>query len=490
MNRANPVPTETADLLTTPKSPDPAGPMLAILQRQRKAFTEQLPVSVADRLDRLNRMAELLLRHGDDLAQAMDADFGGRPTLMSRLVDVSASVGAIRYAKQNLKRWMRNERRPVRFPLNLLGARARIEYQPLGVVGIISPWNYPVNLAFSPMADAIAAGNRVMLKPSEYTPATSALMATLLAEAFDETEIAVVLGGPETASAFSALPFDHLLFTGSTAIGRLVMRAAAENLVPVTLELGGKCPAIIADDADLDETAERLVAGKLLNAGQTCLAPDYLLVPRSKLNALVDSLKVSAARLFPGGADNKDLTAVIDERQYQRLDRYLAEARDAGVAVIETAPADPARRRRPLTLVVEPGAHLDVMREEIFGPILPVIGYDTLDEAIAYVNGLPRPLGLYVFGDDQNAKRTVLDRTIAGGVTLDDVLFHVSAEALPFGGVGASGIGAYHGQQGFRTFSHAKSVYKPPPPWVLRLLGLTPPFGKRLERLLKMELRG
>ncbi len=461
--------------------------MTDLIARQRRAFTDDLPVPAAVRADRLTRAIDLLVTHSDELCAAMNDDFGRRPALLSKFTDLGPSVTALKHARAHLKRWMRRERRAVRFPLNLLGARAWIEFQPKGVVGIISPWNFPVNLTFSPLAAALAAGNRIMIKPSEATPRTSAAIAELIERFFDLDEIAVITGDAEVGAAFSRLPFDHLFFTGSTAVGRKVMQAAADNLTPVTLELGGKSPVIVGAGADLKTAARRIVLGKLVNAGQVCLAPDYVLAPRQQLEELVPLLIAAARAMYPNPAENPDYTHIINPRHQRRLQAYLDEARAAGSEVVSASEQadDPAV---PLTVIVEPPAGLGVTSEEIFGPLLPVHGYDTLEEAIDYVNARPHPLGLYFFGREDQ-RRAVLDRTIAGGVTVDDVIFHVSVEDLPFGGIGASGMGVYHGVDGFKTFSHAKPVYRQARVDVARLLGLIPPYGNKLKRIVDWDLK-
>lgn len=468
--------------------------MRETLERQRAAVAAALPVPAERRIDRLRRAVALLVDHGERLVEAMDADFAGRSRDMSRVTDIMGSVKPLKHAAASVRRWMKPERRKPEFPMGLFGARAHVEYQPKGVVGVISPWNFPVTLTFTPLAGIFAAGNAVMIKPSEYTPATSEVMAELFSASFDEDEVAVFTGGPEVGEAFSPLPFDHLLFTGATSIARHVMRAASENLVPLTLELGGKSPVIIGADADLDTAAERLVIGKMMNAGQICLAPDYVLVPRARRDALVERIAARAAELYPTIAENPDYTSVIHERHVRRLQGYLAEAREAGTSIREVNPAaEPldgsSGRRLPLTLLVEPDPSLAVMQDEIFGPLLPVLGYDTLDDAIEFINARPRPLGLYFFGEDRAETRRVLERTVSGGVTLNDVIWHVGQEDLPFGGIGPSGMGVYHGIDGFREFSHAKSVFRQSRFNLAKLAGLRPPYGARLRATLRREIR-
>jgi coniferyl-aldehyde dehydrogenase len=468
--------------------------MQALLGRQRAAFTAELPVSAATRKDRLTRALKLVLDYKDRFVAALSDDFGHRSAQQSLVTDIMASVKPMKHALKHVEAWMQPERRKLDFPLGLLGARAMVEYQPKGVVGIIAPWNFPVNLTFAPLANILAAGNRALIKPSEFTPATSDLMKAAFAEYFDEAEIAVVLGGPEIGKAFSELPFDHLIFTGATSIGRHVMAAAAKNLVPVTLELGGKSPTIIGRSADLGQATERIAMGKLMNAGQICLAPDYLLVPAEKEAAVIDGLKAATARMYPSMLANDDYTSVISRRHRDRLEAHIADARAKGAEVIEVNPANEDfskqnTNKMPLTILREVTDEMTVMQEEIFGPVLPVKRYDSVDEAIAYVNGRDRPLGLYWFGTDTTEERRVLDRTISGGVTVNDVLFHVSAEDLPFGGIGPAGMGNYHGLDGFRTFSHAKAIYRQPKMDLAGLAGFKPPYGPKTDKALARELK-
>ncbi len=464
--------------------------MQSIFQGQRDAFNQSLPVRYDTRIDRLDRAISLLKMHNTRLCDAMDADFGQRPRVMSEFVDVVSSINALKHARSQLRQWMKREKRQVRFPLNLLGARAWVEYQPKGVIGILSPWNFPVNLTFSPLADALAAGNRVMIKPSEVSPNTSELMAELITEAFDDSEVAVITGGPGVAAEFSTLPFDHLLFTGSTRIGYHVMKAAAENLTPVTLELGGKSPVIIGRGTDLKKAADKIILGKMMNAGQVCLAPDYLLVPDDQVEAMAEHLIQSCRAMYPDNQQHQDESGLISSDHLTRLKGLLDQATESGVEARQAGHStELIDRHLPLTLLIRPADDLEVMTEEIFGPLLPILGYSNLSQAIEYINGRDRPLGLYYFGKDRSEQRAVLEQTISGGVTLDDVIFHASAEALPFGGIGASGIGAYHGHDGFRSLSHPKAVYRQSRLNLAGLLGFKPPYGKRLRKMLDWELR-
>jgi coniferyl-aldehyde dehydrogenase len=388
---------------------------------------------------------------------------------------------------------MRDERRATQFPLGLLGAKASIVYQPLGVVGIVSPWNFPVYLTFSPLVGVLAAGNRAIIKPSEVTPASAEVIAKIVAAAFDETVVSIVMGGPEVGDAFTRLPFDHLVFTGGGTIARQVLRAAAEHLVPVTLELGGKCPVVIGKDANLRDVALKTMNGKCLNAGQICLAPDYLFVPEGRRNELVQALKQATGELFTSLKDNPDYTSVVNERHRRRLQGYLDDAKQKGAEVVELNPANEAfeireTNKMPPTLVLGPSEEMRVMQEEIFGPVLPIKTYQSIDEVISYVNAHPRPLALYYFGQDGGERDRVLSRTTSGGVTVNDVIMHIAQEDLPFGGVGASGMGAYHGREGFRTFSHAKSVFSQSRVDVGKLL--RPPYGERYRKLIRKLIDG
>ena len=469
--------------------------MQSILDRQRAAYLAEGVVSSETRMDRLERAVQVVKKHQKAFVQAMNEDFGHRSEHQSLFTDVASSVGPLRHAQQNLKRWQKKDKRKVTPGiLALLGAKAWVEYQPLGVVGVISPWNFPVNLTFTPLAGVLSAGNRCMIKPSEYTPATSAAMAAGFAEEFDEEEIAVITGGPQTGADFSGLAFDHLLFTGATSVAKHVMRAASENLVPVTLELGGKSPVIISPKADMAPTTDALMAGKMMNAGQICLAPDYVFVPRDRMGEFVESSKRSVAKMYPTLLDNPDYTSVVNARHFERINGYVDEARERGVEVVEINPADEDFRQQLAhkiapTLLIDPPEDSAVMQEEIFGPVMPIKSYDSLDETLDYVNSHDRPLGLYYFGTDQQETERVLNQTTSGGVTLNDVVMHVAQENLPFGGVGPSGMGAYHGEDGFRTFSHAKAVFKQATFNPAEKLGLRPPYGDKLMSLLKTQIK-
>jgi len=440
--------------------------MMRILDKQKAAHIKDGPPSLARRAEWLDRSIGLLVDHANEFVDAMCEDFGHRSKDQSRMTDIGGSIAPLKHAKKNLKSWTKDEGRPVQFPLNLLGSRAYIQYQPVGTVGVISPWNFPVNLTFGPLSGIFAAGNRAMIKPSEFTPATSELMARLFREVYSEEEVAVVTGGPDVGAAFSSLPFDHMIFTGATSVARHVMRAAADNLVPVTLELGGKSPVIVSESADVDVAARRIMAGKMLNAGQICLAPDYTFIPASKRDMFVESAKTATRKMYPTLKDNPDYTSVINQRHYDRLMDYIEDAREKGAEVVEINPAKEDFRQQPHHkiaphLILDATEDMKVMQDEIFGPLMPVKTYERVDEAIAYVNAHPRPLGLYYFGEaGSEEQERVLKNTTSGGVTVNDVIMHVAQEDLPFGGVGPSGMGVYHGIDGFKQFSHAKSVYR------------------------------
>lgn len=459
----------------------------ALLLRMRDAHARDPMPAWPARAARLRALQALIADHRGDIADAIHQDFGGRPSEETDLLEVFPSLSAIRHALRHGRRWMRPRRS---LPgLLFLPARNELRPQPLGVVGIIVPWNYPLYLAAGPMIDALAAGNRVMVKMSEYTPRFSALFAQLAARYFKPDEVQIVLGAADVAQAFSALPFDHLLFTGSTAVGRHVMRAASANLTPVTLELGGKSPAIIGPGARFGHAVERILVGKLFNAGQTCIAPDYVLLPRARIDEFVTTARAVAARLYPRPIDNAQYASIISERQYQRLADLRDSAKQGGARIEPLGEgSDDVAKQRMLPLLLTGAIDgLPVMQEEIFGPLLPLVPYDDLDQAIAYVAARPHPLALYLFEEDRGRIDRVLARTTAGGVTVNDTLYHIAQHGLPFGGVGPSGTGGYHGEAGFRTFSHVKPVFRQ-----ARVNGaglLNPPYGERFRRMVQLMLK-
>jgi coniferyl-aldehyde dehydrogenase len=434
-------------------------PLSSILADQREAFLREGAPTLAKRRADLLKLKNAILVRRRDYETAINADFGRRPALETAIMEIMPTVQGINYLRKNLRRWMRPRSRHV--ALQFRPATAKVLSQPLGVIGILSPWNYPVGLSLMPVATAIAAGNRVMLKPSELTPKTSALMAAMLSEIFSEQEVAVVTGGPDVGAAFSALPFDHLIFTGSTEVGRAVMKAASGNLVPMTLELGGKSPAIIERGFSLSRAARSIAYGKLSNAGQTCIAPDYALVHESEIDAFVASYEDVVRSAYPGGASDQDYAAIISRRHHERLAKLVDDAVAKGARIIEIGERASAQRVRtmPPTVIVGATPDMTVMQQEIFGPILPIVSYRELGDAIAYVNAHPRPLALYVFSTHRSTIGNVLARTTSGNVTVNDTLLHYAQDDLPFGGVGPSGMGAYHGEEGFKSLSHVKGVF-------------------------------
>jgi coniferyl-aldehyde dehydrogenase len=446
---------------------------------QHEASRRGPPADLGLRRDRLDRLRAVVAGNEAAFARTISDDFGVRSRTETELLEIVPTMSAIRHARRKVARWMRPERRRVD-PL-FQPASAWVRYEPLGVIGIISPWNYPLQLALSPLVDALAAGNRAMVKPSELTPAFSELLRRSIAERFDEAEVAVVTGGVEVGEAFSSLPFDHLLFTGSTAVGRKVYQAAAANLVPVTLELGGKSPAVVCPGYDLAKAARSIAFGKFVNAGQTCIAPDYVLVPEGQEREFADAVMAQVRRSYPAVGGNDDYSGMISERHRHRLVEAVEAAKAAGATVLshEDERGQGEGKVGP-TIVLGAGEGSLLLTEEIFGPVLPVLPYRTLEEATAFIGARDRPLALYCFGGGRD-RETVLDRTISGGVTLNGTLLHVAQENLPFGGVGASGIGAYHGREGFRRFSHARGVHKVGFVNVFERLG--PPWGKMAKAL-------
>ncbi len=471
---------DKADKADKPKAKlDMAGTLAAMKAANRKGSA-----SYDKRVEWLDKLEKAVLAHKEDFIKAISADFGHRSRHETLVAEIFMTVAAIQHCREHLHEWMEPESRPVSWLF--APARAEVIHQALGVIGIISPWNYPMQLALSPVAAALAAGNRVMIKPSEFTPETSKVMAKAVESVFANDEVSVIVGGTEEGEAFSKLAFDHLLFTGSTRVGKVVMHAAAENLVPVTLELGGKSPTIIGPDFPVDVAATRIMHGKAFNSGQTCIAPDYVFVPKAKMSAFVDDCKAAFAKMYPTLKDNPDYSSVINDRHHARLQKLVSEAEEKGVKVATCNPAkedfEGTRKMAP-TLVIDPPDDLAVMTEEIFGPVLPIKPYDKLDDVIDYINDHPRPLALYYFGYDDNDIARVLDRTVSGGVSVNETMFHFAQDDLPFGGVGASGMGHYHGKEGFDTFTKKKPVF-----YQARMNStglLRPPYGKVIDFVLR-----
>ncbi|MCG9713386.1 coniferyl aldehyde dehydrogenase [Shewanella insulae] len=459
-----------------------------LLARQKTSFREQGAPSRQQREAQLIALKQALLSHQQAIVEALNADYGHRSSDDSRISDIMPCVNNINYTLKKLKGWMKPSRRHA--GILLAPAKVQVQYQPLGVVGIIVPWNFPVMLSIGPLITALAAGNRAMIKLSEFTPETNKVLKQMLAGLFDETQVAVVEGEAEVAAAFSALPFDHLLFTGSTTVGRHVMRAAADNLTPVTLELGGKSPVIIAPDMQLDTAVERMIYGKCLNAGQICVAPDYVLLPKGQSQAFVQAFTNRFKQMYGEIGQNPDYGAIINQRQFDRLQAVLQDAIDLGAKVTPTSTETmaPGSRKLPVQLITGVNEQMKVMQEEIFGPLLPIVEYDSLESAIDYVNDRPRPLALYIMSFDAGTQQRLLEQTHSGGVCINETVFHVAADDAPFGGIGPSGMGHYHGKEGFLTMSHAKTILSRGRLNTGKLVH--PPYGKAIQQLLmKLFLR-
>lgn len=461
----------------------------AVFDRIRAASRRDPYPSYETRMQRLKALHDAVVDKQDEIAEAVRKDFGNRSVHETKVAEIFMTASLINYIRKNLKKWMRPESRHV--SMTFKPGRAKVHYQPVGVVGIIAPWNYPFQLAVGPLAYALAAGNRALLKPSEYTPEVSDLLRRVCSAIFDPDVVSVVTGGPEVGEAFTHLPFDHLLFTGSTHVGRLVMKAAAENLTPVTLELGGKSPTIVSDDYPIDKAVARIAAGKWFNSGQTCIAPDYLLVPKAKVDRFVERLRAQTSEYYPSLKDNPDYTSIVSDRHYKRLKGLVEDAVQKKARSIEVNPKGeelpPESRKLSPTILTDVNDDMAVMQEEIFGPVLPILPYDTLDEAIEYVNERPRPLALYVFDYDKDRAGRVLEQTVSGGACVNETVFHFGVDDMPFGGIGPSGIGAYHGKEGFDTFSHKKGVFYQAKLNAANMLA--PPYGERIDKMLKMLIK-
>ena len=439
--------------------------MQQTLNLQKKTFINDGVPSNELRVDRLNRLKTLVEENRYDFIDALNSDFGNRSKNASLMTDVYTIIPEINHAISNIKKWTKNEKRSSNFPFGLLGAKSYIRYEPLGTVGMISPWNFPVNLAFGPLAAIFAAGNQVMHKPSELTPETSNLMKSLCDSYYDESEFATFLGGPEVGAAFSKLHFDHLLYTGSGNVGKHVMNAASQNLVPVTLELGGKSPVVISEGADMKVSAKRIMFGKTMNAGQICLAPDYVLIHKSKKDEFIKYSEEAIKEFYPTIKDNDDYTSIINERHFDRINSLINDAKEKGADINQINPAGEDFSQQefykiPPTIITNTTEDMNVMHEEIFGPVLPVVEFDDVDEAIKTINKKDRPLGLYYFGNNTDEQENVLNNTSSGGVTINNVVGHIQQKDLPFGGVGPSGMGRYHSHDGFKNFSNPRAVFK------------------------------
>jgi coniferyl-aldehyde dehydrogenase len=460
----------------------------ALLDAQRIAFAARAP-RYSDRIDALRTLERALLKRQDDVIAAISHDFGGRAAEETLALELFPVVCEIRYARRHLKRWMEPRRATLQW--QFWPGKARVFYEPLGVVGIVSSWNYPLLLNLAPLTGALAAGNHVLLKPSELSPSTAELIRSIVSDLYPPQYVSVVIGGPETAADFIHLPLDHLLFTGSGRVGKLVLKAASENLVPVTLELGGKSPAAIHPTYPVRKAASRILVGKLYNAGQTCVAPDYLLVSANRRDEFVNAAESEIARMYPSLVNNRDYTRIVNASHYQRLAELVEDARRRGAQVIEINPAgetcDVTNQVFPPTLITNVRGDMAIMQEEIFGPVLPIVEYRDVDEALTYINERPHPLAFYYFDDNKRRARDIISRAIAGGATVNDCILHAGQAALPFGGVGPSGMGRYHGFDGFQTFSNKKGVFFQNQWSPLALLA--PPYGVRTRQIWKMLLR-
>jgi len=483
----------TAEVIQITESKKQIKHMNQVFEEQKAAFRKNPMPSCQERIANLKKLRDALMDNQQAIIDAISQDFSCRSTEETKLAELMTSVHGIDYTIKNLKSWMAIDKKKVS-PL-FQPATSFVQYQPLGVIGIISPWNYTVALSMGPLIAALAAGNRAMIKMSEFTPATSESFKQMIAEIFTEDHVAVVTGGADVASKFTQLPFNHILFTGSTSVGKHVMRAAAENLTPVTLELGGKSPVLIHESFPTNQVAERIASCKVLNAGQTCIAPDYVLCQKNKIEDLIDDLRLVVSEAFPTMRDNDEYTAIVNERQFLRLKKVLRDAEDKGASIIPINPAnedftDNPTQKIPPTLIINPDDDALCMQDEIFGPLLPIKSYKNFEETINYINEKPRPLAAYYFGKDKIEEKRFLTGTTSGGVSINDVMFHMLQKDLPFGGVGPSGMGAYHGIEGFKTFSHAKGVYRQPKRIpVAKLAGFMPPYGPASEKNIKQKVK-
>ena len=461
--------------------------MKALLEAQKAAFRAERHRPLDKRKADLDRIASLCRDHADAIAGAISRDFGNRAREESVIAEIAFVIQDVAHTKKHLAGWMKTRR--VGVPLTLMPGKAEIRREPKGVVGIVAPWNYPFQLAIAPLVAALGAGCRAIIKPSEYTPATAELMKRLLADAFEEDHVCVITGGPAVGEAFTQLKFDHLFYTGSTQVGRLVAKAAAENLVPVTLELGGKSPAIITPGYPVEHAAKSIAWGKFFNAGQTCVAPDYVMTPKGTERSIGAAIIDAAGKQFADASTDDAYTAIVSDRHYERLTGMIEEARSGGAEILQPehdAQAAQAGRKIPPTVVLNPPRDAKIMTEELFGPLLPVSGDSELDAAVDYVADRDHPLALYVYSTDKVQARRVLDETQSGGAGVNINILHLSVPDLPFGGVGASGQGAYHGKAGFDTFTHDRSVFSTGKWHPSRLLA--PPYGTLFERIAKRQL--
>ena len=465
------------------------------LNEQKEFFIKNGSPSIELRIDRLKRLKALIMDNRYDFVDALNEDFGNRSKNASMLSDVYGIMPAINLAIKNVKKWNKIEKKSSNFPFGFLGAKSYIKYEPLGTVGMISPWNFPVNLSFLPLVSIFAAGNQVMHKPSEHTPTTSLLLKELCDKSYDQNEFATFLGGPEVGEAFTKLKFDHLLYTGGGSVAKHVMNSASQNLVPLTLELGGKSPVVIGKTADLSTSAKRIMFGKTLNAGQICLAPDYVVVHKDQKEDFIQATKNAVTEYFPNLKDNDDYTSIINEKHYDRLKDLLDDAIEKGAKVDEINPANEDFSQQefykmPPTIVTNTTDDMKIMQEEIFGPILPVVEYDEINEATHLINSKDRPLGLYYFGTDKSEEDDLFNKTSSGGVTVNNVISHIQQNDLSFGGVGPSGMGRYKSFDGFKNFSNPRAYYKEVGFKLDKFFdAVRPPYKESIEKVLKQLMK-
>ncbi|MBL4584248.1 MAG: coniferyl aldehyde dehydrogenase [Pseudomonadales bacterium] len=471
---------ETPEAASGPKE----NPYRSILNAQRKAFMANGVLSFEQRIAHLDTLKRAIGEFKDPLIEAVMSDFGHRNEVETIATEVIAPAGEIGFTKSKLKGWMKHRR--VRPTLQTLGGTGKILYQPKGVIGVMGAWNYPASLSLSPLIGAMAAGNHCMVRPSDLSPATTEVMKQMLAKHFEDNYITVIDGDVNASIAFSELPFDHLVYTGGTQVGSMVMQAAAKNLTPVTLEMGGKSPVIIADDADMNRAIESILMGKLINSGQTCIAPDYILIPEQMKERFIELCSENIAQRYPSLAQNDDITWIINERHFQRIQGLIDDAKEKGARVIQVNPASETipegKRIIPPTLITDVNDDMEVMREEIFGPLLPVLGYQKMDDAIQYINDRPRPLALYYFGKNNQRAIDTVYSTTSGGACVNETMLHVSHNNMPFGGIGPSGLGGYHGFDGFVEFSHKKSVYYQGP--ISPAKWIKPPYAPKAKSVM------
>jgi coniferyl-aldehyde dehydrogenase len=477
----------TVNIAQQPETNPEIASLMKIFSAQKAAFRKNSNPSAEARIAHLNALKDMLIKYQDRLTEAINTDYGHRSSDEFKLGELLVTLEGLKYCRKHVHAWMRPERRHV--SLLHMPSRARVEFQPLGVVGIIAPWNYPIFTAMSPLMYALAAGNRAIIKMSDFTPCVAAVFQRMIAEVFAADHVAVCLGNNEVSEAFPKLPFDQITFTGSTRIGRVVMAEASKNLTPVLLELGGKSPTIVHASFPLDDAVERIAFGKCWNAGQTCIAPDHLYLPRGKTGEFVKKFTTCIGTMYPTLASNPDYTAVINDRQYSRLQGYLDDARSLGASIIAINPDNESfagTRKMPVTLVTGVTPDMELVKNEIFGPVLPIMEYDDIDDLLAVINSQPRPLALYYFDYDESRADHVIKNTCSGGVTVNDVMVHAAVDDLPFGGVGPAGMGRYHGREGFLSMSNIKSVLVKSRLSTLRFI--LPPFNKRSHAFIKKFL--